>query len=126
MATLTLSLIGLPPSQNSRRHHFARARDDKQWKEDARLVALDAINRERPAGLPWQRVHVRYDFHYQRVTSVDPDNTVGRCKPVLDGLKGLVFPDDSSKYIHQIGTTVNVRRDQPAGFDVVIDECSCT
>lgn len=126
MASILLSFSGLPASQNSRRHHMARWREDQRWKDEARLLTIDAINRSPHKDFPWPRVHVTYLFHYPRRTSTDPDNKVGSMKPCLDGVKGLAFPDDSVKYIHDLSVRVSVVKGTPAGVDMLIQRCECS
>lgn len=125
MATLTFSLQGLPPSQNKRLHYMARAKMNQQWKDDTIVLLRDAVNRSRLTGLPWPRVHVRYNFHYPRVTLADPDNLIGSMKPVLDGCKQIAFPDDNVTVIHSLSATVDVVKKVPPGVTVVIEECMC-
>lgn len=125
MPSLTFSLIGLPPSQNKRLHYMARHRLNRQWKDDTTLLLRDAINSSRTSGLPWERVHVRYNFHYPRVTLADPDNLIGSMKPCLDGMKGLAFSDDNATVIHQLGVQVEVLKSAPAGVNVTIEQCEC-
>jgi hypothetical protein len=125
MASLTFTLSGVPPSQNKRLHHMARYQQNKQWKDDTIVLLRDAINRSRVSGLPWPRVHVRYNFHYPRVTLADPDNLIGSMKPCLDGCKEIAFPDDNVTVIHDLSVRVDVLKKMPAGVTVVIDECRC-
>lgn len=126
MAVLTFSLPGLPPSQNKRMHYMVRAKANKQWKDDTITLLRDAINRGRVTGLPWSRVHVRYIFHYPRVTLADPDNLIGSMKPCLDGMKAIAFTDDNVTVIHDLSVRVEVMKKVPAGVTVVIAECNCS
>ena len=126
MPALSFSLSGLPPSQNKRRHYMVRYTDDQTWKQAAHLSAIDAINRAHLVGLPWERVHVRYAFHYPRVTLADPDNLIGSMKPCLDGIKGLVFVDDNVRHIHDLSVRVDVVKGIPPGVTVIIEPCLCT
>jgi hypothetical protein len=104
---------------------MARYKSNQEWKDWTTLALRDSINRQRLTGLPWARVHVRYIFHYQRVTAADPDNLIGSMKPCLDALKGEAIIDDSWKYIHDLSVRVEVVKDKPAGVRVVVTTCEC-
>lgn len=125
MPSLSFSLSGIPPSQNKRRHHMVRYRDDQMWKASATLSLRDAINRQHITGLPWQRVHVTYAFHYPRITLADPDNLIGSMKPILDSGKGIAFSDDNVTIIHLLSVRVDVVKKIPAGVSVIIEQCAC-
>lgn len=125
MATISIDLPGLPPSANSRLHYMARHKSNQEWKDSTKWVLMDVINRGHFIGLPWDRVHVRYEFHYPRRTLADLDNLVGRMKPCLDGLVGLAVTKDDSRHVHQLEATLAVSRGTPAGVRIVVDECHC-
>lgn len=125
MTALIFSIPGLPPSANKRLHYMARAKLNKQWKDDTTLLLRDAINKSGVKDLPWQRVHVRYNFHYPRVTLADPDNLIGSMKPCLDGMKPIAFPDDNVTVIHDLSVRVDLLKKVSAGVVVVIEKCEC-
>ncbi len=126
MSLIRFSIPGIPPSQNSRRHHMQRYRDDQEWKQTTNLALTNTLNRNPQQGLPWDRVHIQYIFHYPRKTYADPDNLIGSMKPCLDGIKGVVMPDDSTKHIHRLGVQVEVIPGRKAGVVVDISECQCS
>jgi hypothetical protein len=106
MASLTFSLPGHPANDNVRRrwHWSKRNEEDDLWKEDARRVCIDAINRQRLV-VPWPRVHVTYQFVKPTKQRMDTDNAGGATKPILDGIvmAGLI-PDDSGEYVSAVTT----------------------
>ena len=125
MESIRIELVGLPPSQNKRRHHMTRYRDDQQWKSDAAALAMNAVNRSGLTGFPWRRVHVRYIFHYQRTTLADLDNLLGSMKPCLDGVKGIAFTDDNVTCVHDLSASVEVVKGVPNGVAVLVTRCEC-
>jgi hypothetical protein len=97
---LVVSVPGIPPGPNSRRHWSQRARDDAEWRRTGFLCAKDAINRGEASGYPWGRVRVRYVSTTPSRRSRDPDNLIGACKPLLDGLRDAgVIIDDSHEHV---------------------------
>lgn len=103
-----------------------RWRDDQEWKNWTLTLLIDAVNRKPQQGLPWERVHVRYNFHYPRRTLVDLDNLIGRMKPCLDGIKGRAFVDDNAQCVHEISANVQVIPKVKAGVVIDIIECQCS
>lgn len=122
---MRIPLVGLPPSANKRLHWRARHKSNQEWKNSTTLLLRDQINKTKVKGLPWPKVHVRYEFHYPRTTVADLDNLIGSLKPALDALSGVLIPDDDSRYVHQISATITVIRGVPAGVDIQVDQCSC-
>jgi hypothetical protein len=94
---LVIRVPGTPPGPNVRYSHWAkRARVVKQWRDDARLVALDARNRSGIQTFPWEAVRVRYEYVSPIRRFPDPDNAIAACKPILDGIvsAGVIVNDD--------------------------------
>lgn len=125
MATISFDLTGLPPSANKRLHHMARYRSNQEWSLWTTRSAQDAVNRGHFDGLPWPRVHVRYLFHYPRVTLADVDNLIGSCKPILDGLVGIAIEKDDSRHVHELSASVEVAKGRMAGVTVYVEQCAC-
>ena len=123
MASIALRFPGLPPSANKRLHHMERYRSNNDWKGDAKQLAADAVNRSKDGPFPWDLVHVHYLIHYPKRTKADLDNMIGSCKPVLDGLSGVVFTDDSSQHVHRLSAEIVVQKGEPAGLIVSITRC---
>jgi hypothetical protein len=113
---------GIPPGPNSRRHWFARARDDARWRRDASLAAVDARNRSGLAGFPWPRVGVRYTFYVARRGRRDPDNLVACAKNILDGaVDAGLLADDSAGCVVAFGPHDVVLRPGKAGVRVAVE-----
>ena len=110
VSRLEFDLLGHPPSANKRLHHMARWRSNRDWKGWTHLALMDAVNRGKVTGLPWSRIHVRYVFHYPRVTHADLDNLLGSMKPCQDGMVGIVGDKDDSEHIHDLSASVEVVR----------------
>jgi Holliday junction resolvase RusA-like endonuclease len=126
MASVTVSLVGLPPSANKRLHYMKRAKSNKEWKGWSHQSAVDAVNRSHDGPFPWTRVHVTLVVHYPKRTRVDLDNVTSSFKPLLDGMSGVVFKDDSSEHIHRLSAEVQVLKGEPAGVRVVVERCDET
>lgn len=70
----------LPPTQNDRLHHFAKARWVKEWKTEAWAVA-------RRRQLPLlERARISAIVYRARLGVADQPNDVERLKPLIDGL----------------------------------------
>jgi len=113
---LSVALAGFPPLPNAtrRQHWHERSDDAARWRNDARLVALQAL-REHP---------YPQDFPLRKATleivavgvRADPDACVAACKPVLDGIVDAgVMVDDSWR---TLGSLTVRHEDGPAGLRV--------
>ena len=92
-------LQGHPWSGNvrKRKSRWPLYHHDLRWKNDARLMALDAANRGRWTIPERARVTVTFEFGVQR--DRDEDNFTAACKGLLDGLKGVLIRDDNTEAI---------------------------
>lgn len=92
---LLIRIDGRPPTLNSRRDWHVVARDNAQWKRDATLVGVNAVNGTRwraPDRVALTVTFLLPDTSHRR----DWDNLVGSIKPLLDGLVDAgVMRDDS-------------------------------
>jgi hypothetical protein len=92
---------GHPPGGNERkRWHWRKLKKiDDQYMVDAHRCGVDAVNRSGVTGLPYGQCHVVVEFHYTQKRTRDWDNLVGQLKPILDGLRGILWIDDSTDHI---------------------------
>lgn len=104
-------------SPNARVHRMVKARKVKQWRETAGWAAKAAAPVEPIAGpvkvtatICWPKGRKRHDA----------DNAVSLCKPLFDGLTGIIWQDD-----RQI-VELSVRQDKltEAGRDVYPFGCT--
>lgn len=79
-------------------NRYAIGRSRKLWAETAGWLAIDARNRARPpiAGLPWPTAIVTVEHHYRIHRERDLDNLTAGLKGIIDGMKGILYVDDSS------------------------------
>jgi Endodeoxyribonuclease RusA len=118
---IRLYLDGHPPGGNERkRSHWTKLYQvDKQWKDAARLLALDYVNRARLAGLPYGQCVVDVVYHYPIKRERDWDNVTGQLKGVLDGLKGVIWVDDASSCIIELRQRIVV--DGRDGIELLVE-----
>lgn len=96
-----IRVVGHPPALNSRMHWAARSIAVKQYREWAELQTLSQRNER--GGFTCDRVRVSAVIR-SKGRGVDPDNRVGLCKALIDGLvSGGLIPDDSGKHV-ELGT----------------------
>lgn len=95
--TLRIQIPGRPPTPNARfGNRFAQASATKRWRADARLIALDVVNRS-----GWRapsRARLLITFIVPDNRPRDTDNLVSSVKPLIDGLvdAGALIGDKSS------------------------------
>lgn len=104
--TLTIRFEGRPPTPNQRMHYRAADEIHAEWREAARKVALDRVNRW-PAG--WGAPITLCDMHLEFVVPSrgrrDWDNLVASTKPLTDGIVlAGILEDDDLKYFRRITT----------------------
>lgn len=102
-------------------NRFARWRMEQAWKEQARLTWL-------AVGEPPFSGRVRLTFTLYRARKLDEDNAHSSLalKYVVDGLKGLAFPDDSIRWVeygHIRQEPAWQYRGKSAAVEVLIEEC---
>jgi crossover junction endodeoxyribonuclease RusA len=90
--------IPLPPRvlhSNARPHWAAKARATKKYRGDCYLAAIDAINRQKPRGLPWTSATVKAVFYHRVKRRRDLDGAGASLKAAMDGLQdaGLIAND---------------------------------
>lgn len=115
---VVVTLTGKPPSPNSKRGNtrgaaIAQSQQVARLREDARRMALDRVNRQRPAGIPWREVRLEIEFGLKRGNR-DADNLIAGVKPYIDGLVDAgIMVDDSVKVVKQfvVGYHVNGKAD---------------
>jgi hypothetical protein len=94
---IEIGIAGIPtrPNENRRLHWSARAKDEKIWRNSARLSALDALRRSGHADdYPLRRAAIEYVFVLERASG-DLDGLVAAAKPLLDGIvEAGVLVDD--------------------------------
>lgn len=93
---ISVALIGFPPLPNVKRHWAVKAEDNRQWRWDTYLTALQALREhQHPEDFPLTRavlelVVIRPDNHWP-----DDDNAIAAVKPCLDGMtQAKVWTDD--------------------------------
>lgn len=83
--TLRIQVPGRPPTPNARfGNRFAQASETKRWRNDARLIALDVVNRS-----GWRapaKARLTPIFYVPDNRPRDTDNLVASIKPLIDGL----------------------------------------
>ena len=101
---LVVYVPGRPPTPNStggRNSWAAGARERAEWKDTARKLAVDAVNRAR-----WpeaQRVRLTITFVVPTHGRRDWDNLVAGTKPLTDGLVAAhVMSDDSLEVVAEL------------------------
>lgn len=97
---LSVELAGFPPLPNVSRNRWDKAADNRKWRWDAYLVALQALREtENPEDFPLTRavvelVVIRPD-RLDSMNRPDDDNAIAAIKPCLDGLTDAkVWLDD--------------------------------
>ena len=80
-------------------NRYAIARSRKLWADTAGWLAVDVRNRARPpiAELPWPEARVVVTHHYRVNRDRDLDNLTAGLKGILDGMKGILYRDDSAR-----------------------------
>lgn len=84
--SLELTIPGRPPTPNHRYGNvWAQRREEKKWRDDARLIGVDAVNRtgwRAPA-----KARITLTFIVPTHANRDTDNLVGSTKVLTDGLR---------------------------------------
>lgn len=81
----------------------------KLWQEEAATAWANA-------GRPWFErpdVHITLYSRGDRMIQDDDNAAFAASKPIMDGLKGRAFTDDSRKHIGSIGVSVRVDNKHP-------------
>lgn len=114
LPSVQIHLDGLPPNPNTRRHHMKVYADNQVWKTHAFYMAKASYK-----GQPFEKAHVHYHFSIGSERHMDLDNLVASTKPVTDGLKGVLFVDDS---IDHITMTFSADHKKPKGMTITVTE----
>ena len=84
--SLELTIPGRPPTPNARfGNRYAEAAKTRTWRDAARLIGVDAVNRtgwKAPA-----KARITLTFIVPTHASRDTDNLVASTKPLTDGLR---------------------------------------
>lgn len=90
----------VPFSPNKRMHWARKAEWTKAWKEEVRYRLLEAGVRSDNANLATgKKANIAITLY--TIRPQDYDNSVAAVKAIIDGMKGLVFVDDSPKYLNK-------------------------
>lgn len=111
---ITLWFDGLPPNPNTRRHYMVVARDNKEWKQLAWILARNAYK-----GKPLQRAQLHYHVSVGDNRVHDADNIEASLKGLQDGLKGTLLIDDSIDHIQR---SFSYDRLKPRGIRLTVTE----
>lgn len=104
----------LPPTQNDRLHHHAKAKWVKEWRE----LARDQAKARGYSRL--ERARVSMVVYRRRIGTADPTNDWERAKPLIDGLRDAgVLAGDTYRHL-QIGSIEERRGDH--GIYLIVDE----
>ena len=83
--TLRIQIPGRPPTPNARfGNRYAQASETKRWRKDAKLLALDVVNRTGWRAPAKARLLITFIVPDNRPR--DTDNLVSSVKPLIDGL----------------------------------------
>lgn len=96
---IMILIPGRPEGPNKKWAHWRlKAEHNASWRHDAKLQAIDVVNRMR-----WRapdRARMVVTFHLPDSTRRDLDNLIGSTKPLLDGLvDARVLRDDSLRHL---------------------------
>ncbi len=105
--TLDVLVDGRPPSLNARRHWRAIAADNRTWKANVLIVALDRKHSwEQAHGLRWRPLRLctlNVIFYVGTKRARDWDNLISTIKPEIDALvEAGIIVDDSNEVIQSI------------------------
>jgi hypothetical protein len=106
--------LELPPAQNDRLHHHAKAAWVKEWRTEAWVIA-------RRRQLPRiEHARISAIVYRARLGTADAFNDFERCKPIIDGLvaAGALAGDT---YKHVTPGTIEERRGEP-GILLIVEE----
>lgn len=111
-------VLPLPPEQlwpnyRKHRHWGPRAQATKKARADAKYATIDAVNRQKPIGLPWKYASMRAVFYFRSSRNKrDPGNCLRALKAYEDGLQdgGLIAND---YFLCPLPPSRQVDRDHP-------------
>jgi len=110
--TITLPLPPGNASPNARCHWAAKHRARSKQRQDAYLATLDAIQRQKPEGLPWASATLQATFFFRVHRTRDADNLIASCIGFQNGIadSGVVVND--SQFV-PLPPKIEVDRDDP-------------
>jgi hypothetical protein len=96
---ITIELYDVPPSEirgNSRAHYKIMRSINRQRRETAKFLALDAMQE---TGIKTLKPRVMVHYHFYNTREIDLDNLIIGMKCTLDGIvdSGLIEDDSPSK-----------------------------
>ena len=105
---------GLPPNPNrTRGQHWSKTYTvGQEWKRTAFYLAKQAYR-----GAPAEHAHLHYHISVGDNRVHDADNIEASLKSLQDGLKGVLFVDDS---IDHITRSFSYSREKPRGIRLIV------
>lgn len=95
---------------------MAVAKERATWRTAAHLASLDAASQR--CDTPIQHAEVHLVYRYTRRGRRDLDNIIASAKGLIDGLVGVLIPDDDWTHLVRLSASVEC----PADRDEVLVE----